>query len=361
MLEEYRQRLQEARDAGRGDRRARAQGGRGARARVARGRAPAARGAARADPPRHRGRDPAGDPGDPQRGRRPDGAGHREGDAQGAQPPRTSSGWSRRRSASSTSRRSRRQDGAERGSDLEEIAQVYSRSLFEVAKEHGKLDRDQRGAGRSSRTRSSRTASWRCSSSRPTSRPRRRRTGCGARSWAPTRRCVNFLELLIENHRMPVIFRIRRQFDVLWDRENRRLPVEVTSAVELDRDRRRGARAARSASRPARTSSSTSSVDPDILGGIVLRVGNSILDASIRHRLEQLRREVAKAALKEEIHADQARRDHEHPQEPHRGARRRQAPTWPRSAPCCRSRTASRACTGSRTACRSRCSSSRTT
>jgi F-type H+-transporting ATPase subunit delta len=40
----------------------------------------------------------------------------------------------------------------------------------------------------------------------------------------------------------------------------------------------------------------TSEVDPGILGGIVLRVGNSILDASIRNRLEQLRRQVAKAA-----------------------------------------------------------------
>jgi F-type H+-transporting ATPase subunit delta len=37
-------------------------------------------------------------------------------------------------------------------------------------------------------------------------------------------------------------------------------------------------------------------VDPDILGGIVLRVGNSILDASIRNRLEQLRRHVAQGA-----------------------------------------------------------------
>ena len=37
-------------------------------------------------------------------------------------------------------------------------------------------------------------------------------------------------------------------------------------------------------------------VDPDILGGIVLRVGNQILDASIRNRLEALRRQVAKGA-----------------------------------------------------------------
>jgi len=38
----------------------------------------------------------------------------------------------------------------------------------------------------------------------------------------------------------------------------------------------------------------SSEVDPDILGGIVVRVGNSILDASIRNRLEQLRRQVAR-------------------------------------------------------------------
>ena len=45
---------------------------------------------------------------------------------------------------------------------------------------------------------------------------------------------VNFLKLLIENHRMPVIFRVRRGFDELWLEENKRLPVQVTSAVELD-------------------------------------------------------------------------------------------------------------------------------
>ena len=39
----------------------------------------------------------------------------------------------------------------------------------------------------------------------------------------------------------------------------------------------------------------TSKVDPAILGGIVLRVGNSILDASIKHRLDQLRKHVAQA------------------------------------------------------------------
>src|SRR5882757_9714705 len=46
---------------------------------------------------------------------------------------------------------------------------------------------------------------------------------------------MNFLDLLVEKHRMPEIFRIRREFDELWKKENRRLDVTVVSAVELDK------------------------------------------------------------------------------------------------------------------------------
>ena len=106
---------------------------------------------------------------------------------------------------------------------------------------------------------------------------------------------TNFLKLLIENHRMPVIFRIRQEYERLWDEENRTLPVEITSAIALDEQttaslgKTIGERAGRKVTLAAR-------VDPDILGGIIIRVGNSILDASIRNRLEQLRRHVAQGA-----------------------------------------------------------------
>ncbi|HEV3035516.1 MAG TPA: ATP synthase F1 subunit delta, partial [Solirubrobacteraceae bacterium] len=106
---------------------------------------------------------------------------------------------------------------------------------------------------------------------------------------------INFLALLIENHRMPVIFRIRHEYERLWDEENRTLPVQITSAIALDDatteslGRTIGERAGRKVTLAAR-------VDPDILGGIIIRVGNSILDASIRNRLEQLRRHVAQGA-----------------------------------------------------------------
>ena len=106
---------------------------------------------------------------------------------------------------------------------------------------------------------------------------------------------TNFLELLAEKHRMPEIFRIRRELDELWKKENRRLDVTVTSAVELDEAvvRKIGQEVERQTGEEVDLASR---VDDGILGGIVLQVGNMVLDASIRTRLEKLRKSVASAA-----------------------------------------------------------------
>ena len=108
-------------------------------------------------------------------------------------------------------------------------------------------------------------------------------------------RFLNFLELLAERHRMPAIFRIRRAYDALWREENKLLPVTVTSAVELDEGLVEGL-GKRIEEQTGKKVELTSQVDPDVLGGLVLQVGNMVLDASIRNRLEQLRKQVAKAA-----------------------------------------------------------------
>ena len=106
---------------------------------------------------------------------------------------------------------------------------------------------------------------------------------------------TNFLELLAEKHRMPDIFRIRRELDELWKKENRRLDVTVTSAVELDEAvvKKIGQEVERQTGEEVDLASR---VDDGILGGIVLQVGNMVLDASIRTRLEKLRKSVASAA-----------------------------------------------------------------
>lgn len=106
---------------------------------------------------------------------------------------------------------------------------------------------------------------------------------------------VNFLELLVEKGRMPDVFRIRREFDELWKKAHQRLDVTVTSAIELDPAvvGRIGEEVERQTGEKVELSSR---VDNEILGGIVLRVGNMVLDASIRTRLEKLRKSVASAA-----------------------------------------------------------------
>jgi F-type H+-transporting ATPase subunit delta len=177
---------------------------------------------------------------------------------------------------------------------MEELAQVYARSLFQVAREHGRLDelREQLAQLADALNEHRELAVFFFS---PYFSTTEKQEALGRVLEGADPLFLNFLRLLIENHRMPVIFRIRHEYERLWGEENRTLPVEITSAIELDEattasvGRKIGERTGRKVALAAR-------VDPDILGGIIIRVGNSILDASIRNRLEQLRRHVAQGA-----------------------------------------------------------------
>jgi ATP synthase F1 delta subunit len=176
---------------------------------------------------------------------------------------------------------------------VEEIARVYARSLFEVAEEHGKLDvvREQLGVFADALDDSRELQTFLFS---PYFSTEEKKDGLAKAVTDVDPIVANFFGLLLENHRMPVVFRVRREYDRLWEEANKLLPVEITSAVELDPSvaQRIGDEIGR---QTGRTVELTSTVDPDVIGGIVVRVGNSILDASIRTRLENLRKQVAKA------------------------------------------------------------------
>jgi ATP synthase F1 delta subunit len=176
---------------------------------------------------------------------------------------------------------------------VEEIATVYARSLFEVAKQHDDLDtvREQIGqfADALEEERTLQTFFFSPYFSSDEKKDGLHKAITGAEDIV-----INFLELLIEKHRMPAIFRIRRELDALWREENKLLPVRVTSAVELD-EQTVASLGDRISEHTGRKVELTADVNPDILGGLVLRVGNSILDASIRNRLEQLRKQVARS------------------------------------------------------------------
>jgi F-type H+-transporting ATPase subunit delta len=177
---------------------------------------------------------------------------------------------------------------------MDELARVYARALFASAREHGRIDELREQLGQFAEALADSRELALCFFS-PYFSTAEKQDMLGRVLDGADELFMNFLGVLIENHRMPVIFRIRQQYERLWEEEHRILPVEITSAIELDQATtdNLGRTIGESAGRRVRLSAH---VDPDILGGIVVRVGNSILDASIRNRLEQLRRQVAQAS-----------------------------------------------------------------
>ncbi|HEV2772376.1 MAG TPA: ATP synthase F1 subunit delta [Thermoleophilaceae bacterium] len=177
---------------------------------------------------------------------------------------------------------------------MQELADVYARSLFEVAQEHDSLDEIHEQldefADAVSENRDLQVFLF-----SPYFSAQEKKESLGKLLEGANDNFYRFLELLAERNRMPVIFRIRRAFDDMWAEERRRLEVEITSAIELD-DETVKSIGERIEEQTGRDVQLEAQVDPDVLGGIVLRVGNMVLDASVRARLERLRRQVTGAA-----------------------------------------------------------------
>ncbi len=177
---------------------------------------------------------------------------------------------------------------------MADAARVYAEALFEVGRDSGKLDALQQQLGQFAdavdRNRELQVFFFSpyLSSEEKVGGLKRAVTGAEPE-------LTNFLELLVDKHRMTEVFRIRRELDELWKQENRRIDVTVTSAVELDPAvvEKIGQEVERQTGEQVDLASR---VDGEILGGIVLQVGNMVLDASIRNRLEKLRKSVAQAA-----------------------------------------------------------------
>ena len=167
---------------------------------------------------------------------------------------------------------------------MQEIAEVYARSLFEVAKEHDVLDRihDELDefADELSENRDLQVFFF-----SPYFSSEEKKEAIPKIVEDADERFVRFLELLAERHRMPVLLRIRKVFDDMWADENRLLPVTITSAVELD-DKLVKQIAERIEEQTGRRIEPTPVVDPDVLGGLAVQVGNLVMDATVRGRWE---------------------------------------------------------------------------
>jgi F-type H+-transporting ATPase subunit delta len=177
---------------------------------------------------------------------------------------------------------------------MQDPARVYAEALFDVAKEKGRLEPIGTGLGEFADALDS-GRELQVFFFSPHFSSAEKIEGLGRALDGAEPELVNFLELLIEKGRMTELFRIRREFETLWKRERRQIDVTVTSAAELDPAvvEKIGEEIERQTGQEVDL---VSRVDEEILGGIVLQVGNMVLDASIRSRLEKLRKSVAQAA-----------------------------------------------------------------
>lgn len=102
----------------------------------------------------------------------------------------------------------------------------------------------------------------------------------------------NFLRVVAARGRGGQIEEIVREFDALYSAEEQVLNVELATAYELsDEEAREIISQIEKAS--GRTVEATRSVEPDLIGGIVLKAGSLRVDSSVRGRLNRLRRELA--------------------------------------------------------------------
>jgi len=102
---------------------------------------------------------------------------------------------------------------------------------------------------------------------------------------------LNLLRLLVEKNRAGEVAQVAEEFERMAAVEEGELSVELTTAYELSDEEAR-AIVGRIEQRSGRKVEANRTVDPELIGGVVLQVGSRRVDASIRGRLEQLGRDL---------------------------------------------------------------------
>ena len=116
---------------------------------------------------------------------------------------------------------------------------------------------------------------------------------------------LRFLRVLNRHGRLGLIAAVARGAREIWDRRQNRRPVTVRSAVPLD-DTQQSALRERLAAMLGAIPLIKLVVDPSLIGGLVVQTGDDVYDASVRNRLELLRRRL----IEGKTHEIQSRRDH---------------------------------------------------
>jgi F-type H+-transporting ATPase subunit delta len=173
------------------------------------------------------------------------------------------------------------------------VARTYARALFDTAKEHGKLD-EIREELDSFVTTIGEVPELQALIRNPEFDPRAKAEALAAVLQGADEILRNFARLVAEKGRAPMLEEIAREYDALVAAEEHILNVELTTAFELS-DGEANAIVRQIEKASGQRVEAERTVDPDLIGGVLLKVGSLEVDSSVRGRLERLRRELAGA------------------------------------------------------------------
>ena len=104
----------------------------------------------------------------------------------------------------------------------------------------------------------------------------------------------NLIQMVFDYGRMDDLVAIIDEFERRYDAFNKRIHAEVITAVQLDTKQRDQLKAGLAKRLSANEIVLHETVDPSILGGVIIRANNETLDGSLSSKIEQIRRLLVK-------------------------------------------------------------------
>ena len=173
------------------------------------------------------------------------------------------------------------------------VARTYARALFEAAKEHGKLDEIREQLDTFVAT-IREVPELEALIRNPELDPPAKAEALAAVLQDADELLRNFARLVAEKGRAPMLEEIADEYDTLLAAEEKILNVELTTAFELS-DSEADSIVKQIEEASGQRVDAVRAVDPELIGGLVLKVGSLEVDSSVRGRLDRLRRELAGA------------------------------------------------------------------
>jgi F-type H+-transporting ATPase subunit delta len=181
----------------------------------------------------------------------------------------------------------------------EQIARVYAQALFDAAKEAGVVEEVRRELGDFVAALAA-SASLRNVLADPQVETAAKHRVLAEITSGGQPLLANALLLMLERGRFAAVPDLNKAYDALAIVEEGVVEVEVVSAAELSPETEKKI-AARVQEATGRRVELARRVDPAILGGLVLRIGDIIVDGSVKARIRQLRRRLATAEVRGDV------------------------------------------------------------